>query len=133
MHVEESVAFVHHIRVRYGEVDMQRVVFNANYLAYCDDAADLWFRSLGAALEDDVWDVMVKRVEITWSGAARVHDEIVIELGVSRWGNTSFDVSFAGAVDGSPVFTATITYVAVLTGTSQPVPVPDDFRAKASS
>ena len=28
---------------------MQRVVFNAHYLAYCDDAADLWFRSLGAA------------------------------------------------------------------------------------
>ena len=33
-----------HVRVRYGEVDMQRVVFNAHYLAYCDDAADLWFR-----------------------------------------------------------------------------------------
>ena len=30
---------------------MQRVVFNANYLAYCDDAADWWFRSLGARLE----------------------------------------------------------------------------------
>ena len=28
--------WVHRIRVRYGEVDMQRVVFNAHYLAYCD-------------------------------------------------------------------------------------------------
>ena len=127
------MAFVHRVRVRYGEVDMQRVVFNANYFAYCDDAADLWFRSLGAALEDDVWDVMVKRAEITWTGAARVHDEIAIELSVSRWGNTSFDVFFAGTVGGSPVFTATITYVAVLTGTSRPVPVPDEFRAAAAA
>ena len=39
--------FIHRVRVRYGEVDMQRVVFNAHYLAYCDDAADLWFRTLG--------------------------------------------------------------------------------------
>jgi acyl-CoA thioesterase FadM len=28
--------------VRYGEVDMQRVVFNAHYLAYCDDAVERW-------------------------------------------------------------------------------------------
>jgi acyl-CoA thioester hydrolase len=127
-----AMAFMHRIRVRYGEVDMQRVVFNANYLAYCDDAADLWFRSLGAALEDDEWDVMVKRAEITWSGAARVHDEIAIELHVSRWGNTSFDVSFAGAVAETPVFTATITYVAVKTGTHHPMRVPDHFRAAAA-
>jgi acyl-CoA thioester hydrolase len=127
------MAFLHRIRVRYGEVDMQRVVFNANYLAYCDDATDLWFRSLGAALEEDEWDVMVKRAEITWSGAARVHDEIAIELHVSRWGNASFDVAFAGAVGETPVFTATITYVAVKTGSHQPVPVPDSFRAAATA
>ena len=34
--------YVHHIRVRYGEVDMQRVVFNSHYLAYCDDAVESW-------------------------------------------------------------------------------------------
>lgn len=47
------MTYTHHIRVRYGEVDMQRVVSNAHYLAYCDDAADLWYRSLGAGPEDD--------------------------------------------------------------------------------
>ena len=38
------MAYVHTIRVRYGECDMQRVVFNANYFAYCDDAVDAWTR-----------------------------------------------------------------------------------------
>ena len=127
------MAFVHHVHVRYGECDMQRVVFNAHYLAYCDHAADLWFRSLGAGLEAGTWDVMVKKATITWDGAARVHDDLAIALSVSRWGNTSFDVRFEGTVDDAPVFTADITYVAVVTGTTETVPVPDEFRVAASS
>jgi acyl-CoA thioester hydrolase len=128
-----TVAYVHRVRVRYGECDMQRVVFNAHYLAYCDDAADLWFRSLGAALEGGTWDVMVKKATVTWDGAARVHDELAIEVSVSRWGTTSFDVRFDGTVGQAPVFTAVITYVTVVTGTTDTVPVPEDFRAAASA
>jgi acyl-CoA thioester hydrolase len=123
--------YVHHIRPRYGEVDLQRVVFNAHYLAYCDDAADLWFRSLGAALEGGEWDVMVKKATITWSGGATVHDDLAIAVEVVRWGTSSFDVRFAGTVEGAPVFEAVLTYVAVKTGTKETVRVPDDFRAAA--
>ena len=126
------MSYVHHVRVRYGEVDMQKVVFNAHYLAYCDDAADVWFRSMGAALEAGDWDVMVKKASITWSGGAKVHDDLAIEVAVRRWGNTSFDVGFDGSVDGVPVFSADITYVAVRTGTTETVRVPDAFRAAAS-
>jgi acyl-CoA thioester hydrolase len=127
------MSYVHHVRVRYGEVDMQKVVFNAHYLAYCDDAADLWFRSLGAALEAGDWDVMVKKATITWTGGAKVHDDLTIEVAVRRWGNTSFDVGFDGRVDGVPVFSADLTYVAVRTGTTETVRVPDAFRAAAAS
>ncbi|MGK2949693.1 MAG: acyl-CoA thioesterase [Acidimicrobiales bacterium] len=124
--------FVHHVRPRYGEIDMQKVVFNAHYLAYCDDAADLWFRAVGAELEAGWWDIMVKTATVTWSGAARVHDDLRIELGVERWGNTSFDVRFDGTVGATEVFTALLTYVAVRTGTLETVRVPDDFRAAAT-
>jgi acyl-CoA thioester hydrolase len=126
------MGYVHHVRVRYGEVDMQQVVFNAHYLAYCDDAADLWFRSIGALLEGGTWDVMVKKATITWEGGAKVHDDLAIAVGISRWGNTSFDVRFTGTVAGAPIFTADLTYVAVRTGTTDTVPVPGDFRAAAS-
>ena len=127
-----TMPYVHHVRVRYGECDMQRVVFNANYLAYCDDAADWWFRSLGALLEAGEWDVMVKKATVTWDGAAKVHDDLAIAVSVSRWGNSSFDVRFDGTVEGEAVFTADITYVAVVTGTTETVPVPAEFRAAAS-
>jgi acyl-CoA thioester hydrolase len=125
------MAYRHEIRIRYGEVDMQRVVFNAHYLAYCDDAADVWFRSLGAGLENAEWDVMVKRADVTWHGNASVHDVLAIDLDVRRWGTTSFDVGFEGTVDGDPVFTAIITYVVVKTATTETLPVPDEFRAAA--
>jgi acyl-CoA thioester hydrolase len=123
------VSYVHRVRPRYGEIDMQRVVFNAHYLAYCDDAADSWFRLVGAGLEDDWWDVMLKRADITWSGAARLGDDLAIAVEVRRWGRSSFEVGFAGAVDDRPVFDAVVTYVAVRTSTTETIPVPEDFRS----
>lgn len=127
------MTFRHEIRVRYSEVDIQRVVFNSHYLAWCDDASDLWFRSLGAGLEDDWWEVMVKRAEIVWEGGATIGDTVAIDISVTRWGTTSFDVLFHGTVRGAHVFDATITYVAVRTGTKETVRVPDDFRTAAGS
>jgi acyl-CoA thioester hydrolase len=123
----------HEIRPRYSEIDMQRVVFNAHYLAYCDDAAGEWFRLLGVTLDDDWWDVMLKRADITWDGATRLGDRLTIDVGVARWGTTSFDVRFDGAVGDRHVFTAVITYVAVKTGTTETIRVPDDFRAAAGA
>src|SRR3546814_5168598 len=98
--------YVHHIRPRYAEVDSQRVVFNAHYLTYCDDAADLWFRHLGTDVEAGGWDIMVKKATVTWSGGATVHDDLAIAVEVVRWGNTSFDVQFAGTVERSEEHTS---------------------------
>ena len=121
--------YVHHVRIRYGEVDMQQVVFNAHYLAYCDDAADLWFRSLQGGIAAGTWDVMVKKATITWDGGARVHDDLAIALSVSRWGNSSFDVRFDGSVDGQRRFDVVVTYVNVAPGTHAPAAIGDDVVA----
>src|ERR671910_1039928 len=37
-----AVPYRHTLRIRYGECDMQGIVFNAHYLAYCDDAFGAW-------------------------------------------------------------------------------------------
>ena len=39
-------AYRHSIDVRWGEVDMQGVVFNAHYLAYIDDTLERWLRGV---------------------------------------------------------------------------------------
>ncbi len=119
------------LRVRYYEFDMQRVVHNSVYLAWCDEVADRYFRAAGMGVGD--WDVMVKTATVTWTTGATVGDEVVIEPTVGRWGNTSFDVTFDGTRDGAPLFTASVTYVGVETGTARTVRVPDDFRVAVAA
>ena len=124
--------FVHHVHVRYGECDMQQVVFNANYMAYCDDAMECWFQSVGMRMLDHGWDFMLKKAVIEWQSSATVAEVIDIALHVARWGTTSFDVSFVGTVGERPVFTMQITYVGVRLGTSDTMPPPDEVRAALS-
>jgi acyl-CoA thioester hydrolase len=121
--------FRHEIPVRYGEVDMQGVVFNAHYLAYCDDAMDRWLRTLDVRFEQLGWDLMLKRTELTWHGGAGLGDTLVLDLGVRRWGTTSFDVAFVGTVVERLVFEAVITYVGVRAGTTEPLAPPPAVRS----
>lgn len=127
------MTYVHRIRVRYGDCDMQRVVFNAHYLAYCDDAVEQWFAAKGVNVFDVGWDVMLKKSVLEWQGSATVHETIDISVEVVRWGNTSFDVLFTGTVDGRPVFTNTITYVGVKLGTTETMAPPEDIKALLSA
>jgi len=127
------VAYEHRIRVRYGECDMQRVVFNAHYTAYCDDAVDTWFREVlapdGGGYESVGFDVMVKKIELVWHSPLVFGETAVLACSVGRWGTASFDVAIAGTAGGEPRFDATITYVSVVPGEHRPTPVPEQVRA----
>ena len=119
--------FRHSIRVRYGECDLQGVVFNAHYLAYFDDAMDHRLRA-GGWSEVAGWEIMLKRTEITWHGAVTVEDMLDIDVSVVRWGRTSFDVSFDGSVSGDSRVEGETTYVVVDGGGHEPAPIPDVLR-----
>jgi acyl-CoA thioester hydrolase len=144
------MSYRHEIRVRYAEVDMQKHVFNAHYATYVDDSSDTWFRQAigtdyGNNLHDSGdgvaaaqgaragsgggFDVVLKRMEITWHGAATWGDLLAVDVEVRRWGTTSFDLGFEGSVDDSPVFSALVTYVSVDEGSTRPVPIPDFVRS----
>ena len=118
----------HEIEVRYGEVDLQRVVFNAHYLAYVDDAMDRWMRQLDADFERLGWDFMVKRADLVWSGAAGLGDTIVVDSEVSSWGRTSFTVRHRLSVGDREVLVAAVTYVGVGHGTNRPLAPPPEIR-----
>jgi acyl-CoA thioester hydrolase len=122
------------IVVRYQEVDLQNVVFNAHYLSYCDLTSVGWFRStIGWTGIGDPTDWMLVKAVIEWQGPARYGDVLDVECGVSRWGTTSFDVAFRGTVEARPVFTATITYVTVDPETHDKVVIPDRMRTALGS
>jgi len=126
--------YVHTVRVRYGECDMQRVVFNANYFVYCDDAVDTWTRF---ALADELkkagtstdlhavgFDFMLKTTQLTWHSPVKFGDTLDMDCEVSRWGRSSFDVVIKGSVRGELRFDATIVYVSVDPTTQRPAPIP---------
>lgn len=130
------------IRVRYGECDMQRVVFNPNYFVYCDDVMDCWTR---VALADELaaagtttdlhavgFDFMLKKIELTWTSPVRFGDTIDATAEVVRWGNSSFDVAIVGAVAGDTRFEALITYVSIDPVSQRPAPVPAVVREALS-
>lgn len=128
-----TAPYVHRLRVRYGECDMQHVVFNANYLAYCDDAVECWLADRGVQANAHGWDFMLKKATLEWQGTATVHDTLAITVEASRWGNTSFDVSFSGTVGDRSVFTTVITYVGVKLGTLETMPPPEEVKRALSS
>ena len=75
---------------------MQKVVFNANYLAYIDDATDTWMRTALGEFETTGFDFMVKKITIEWQSAARFGEQLELDVEVRRWGTSSFDVGVTG-------------------------------------
>jgi acyl-CoA thioester hydrolase len=122
--------FTHRVRVRYAEVDAQRVVFNAHWLTYCDDACTRFVESLGYQGADwsEVLDLMLVRAVLEWSGPAGFDEWVDIAVEPVRIGTTSFDLRYRATVDGRPACTAVITYVSVEPGTHAPTPVPARLR-----
>ncbi len=121
--------FRHHIRVRSGDIDAQRVVFNPHYLAYVDDTVDTWFRTaVGVDVRELGWSTMLKAAAVEWHASARLGHVLDLEAAVERWGTTSFEVGVRGRVEHRPIFTAVLTYVSVEPDTLTPMTTPDSVR-----
>ena len=122
--------FFHRLRVRWAEVDMQKIVFNAHYLMYFDTAiADYW-RALALPYEEAMHqlqgDLYVKKATVEFHASARMDDRLDVAMKCSRIGNSS--MLFTGAIfRGEDVLiTCELVYVFAdpATQTSRPVPQP---------
>lgn len=129
------MTFTYSYRIRYGDCDMQKVVWNPNYFGFCDDAVDVWVRT---ALQDHLdqtndpstlhsigFDFMLKKTTGTWSAPVKFGDIFDMECSIQRWGNTSFDVRVNGTVNGEERFVGEFVYVSVDPVSQRPVPIPD--------
>ena len=119
----------HTLRVRYGEVDQQGVVFNAHYLAYMDDALENWLSTLGDLRREHGWEMMLKKTTVEWQGSVGSGDRLDIDMGVVSWGRTSWTVGYVGTCEGEPVFTGEVVYVSVKLGDNTAMETPAAIRA----
>jgi acyl-CoA thioester hydrolase len=87
-----SERFVHSFRVRYGECDIQGIVFNANYVAYFDlGITELWRQAFGSykTMEERGIDMVVGEVGVEFKRPARFDDLVSLSLAIERLGTTS--------------------------------------------
>lgn len=81
------------LRVRWAEVDMQRIVFNAHYLTYFDTAMTDYWRTLAIPYEDAMHrlgsEPYLKKVTLEYDASARDGDVLTVGMRCVRVGNSS--------------------------------------------
>src|SRR6195952_3236308 len=81
------------LRVRWAEVDMQKVVFNGHYLMYVDTAMGNYWRALAlpyeATLEALDGDLFVRRSTLDYLAPARYDDALEVGIRFESAGTSS--------------------------------------------
>lgn len=120
--------FHHDLRVRWSEVDGQRIVFNGNYLTYMDIAyAEYLRREL--KLSDGMPDTVIAKTTLEFKQSAQFDDVLSIWVRTSRLGRTSMTVDFTITKVDEVLFEAQTVYVYIESETKQPAAVPDKWRS----
>ena len=111
------------IRVRWGEVDAQGVVFNPNYFVYADVAATEFFRAAGVMSGDhpDMGQSYVVDARASFRASARFDDLLDVQVSVPRIGRSSYDLRVEIRRDGDLLTEVSLTYVRALDGRSEPL------------
>jgi len=130
----------HRLRVRWAEVDMQKVVFNSHYLTYIDTAfADYW-RAIGLAYPDGyvdkyASDIFLRKATVEYLGSAHYDDELAVHCRVSKLGKSSITYLFeiwrdAPEPSPAPLITAELVYVNADPRTMKAAPLPEELRSR---
>lgn len=122
------------LRVRYAETDRMGVVYNANYLIWCEVGRVEFMRALGgsyAELEAQGYGLAVAEATVRYLAPARFDDLVRIEttlVGV-RSRAVTFDYLILHAETGTRLATARTALVSI-DGAGRPIAMPPEFRAK---
>lgn len=126
----QDYRFFHRLRVRWAEVDMQKIVFNAHYLMYFDTAISGYWRAMALPYEEAMHsldgDLYVKKASVEYHGSARYDDTLEVGLKCARIGNSS--IAFVGGIfrGDTLLISSELIYVFAdpRSQTSRPVPQP---------
>jgi acyl-CoA thioester hydrolase len=124
--------FRYFLRVRYGECDPQRVVFNARYGDYVDLAVAEYFRALGfeKEIQTGELDYQLVKQTIEWRAPARYDQVLEASVATKHLGTTSFTLQadFRIADEDRVIVTSETVYVHVDTHTLTKAPLPPHVR-----
>ncbi|BCJ85461.1 acyl-CoA thioesterase [Effusibacillus dendaii] len=133
----EGFRFNYRLRVRYSEIDGQKIVFNAHYLTYLDCAVTEYFRD-GLQLdmiklaEQDIFDVVLAKTTLEFKSPAHLDDWLQIWVKTAEMGKSSMKIDFAVCREGEqePLVSAQTVYVSYDGHNKRSRPIPDFVRER---
>ena len=125
------------LRVRWAEVDMQKIVFNGHYLTYIDTAVADYWRAIGLPypegyVERYANDLYLRKATVEYLGSARYDDLLTVCCRVTRLGRSSMTFAFEiyrEAADAALV-TAELVYVNADPSSMKAAPLPEELRSR---
>ncbi|RYX91957.1 MAG: YbgC/FadM family acyl-CoA thioesterase [Comamonadaceae bacterium] len=135
--VRSDFRFFHRLRVRWAEVDIQKIVFNPHYLMYFDVAVTDYWRALALPYEDAMQvlggDMYLRKAGVEFHRSAHFDERLDVALKCRRVGNSS--IIFDGAIfRGQELLIGVeLVYVFADPSSQTPTPVPAVFRALLSA
>ena len=137
---EDAFPFSHTLRVRYSEIDGQKVVYNSHYLTYLDVAITEYFRNLGIAfLESSAFDIALVKATLEFKRPARLDDLLDVWVSIPRLGTSSFTARFRisphkeRGENDEPYLEAEVIYVSYSQEEGRAVPIPGWVRERIES
>jgi YbgC/YbaW family acyl-CoA thioester hydrolase len=122
--------FTERHRVRWAEVDMQHIVFNAHYLMYFDTAVAGYWRAMAMpyheTMQSMAGDFYARKATVEYEASARYDDVLHTGVRCARIGNSSLLLQCAVFRDEQRLVHGELVYVFAdpATQTSKPVPAP---------
>jgi len=122
------------LRVRWAEVDMQKIVFNGHYLTYIDTAIAEYWREIGLPypagyVERYGTDIYLRKATLEYLGSARYDDLLTVCCRVARLGRSSMTFVFEIYRDAELLISAELIYVNA-DSSMKAAPLPEDLRER---
>jgi len=129
----EAFPFKHRQRVRFGETDMQNVVYYANYLLYAEVGRVAYLRALGLLYSDLVakgLDFTIGEASVRYRAPLRFDEEFDIKVRVGEVRHSSWALEYAvDRADGLHCADMTTVQVMIDRASRRAARIPEDLRA----
>jgi acyl-CoA thioester hydrolase len=126
-------SFAHRQRVRFGETDLQGVVYYANYLVFAEVGRIAYLRELGFVYERDLLargvDFTIGEARVRYHAPLRFDEEYDIKVRVGEIRHSSWAFEYAiDRADGLHCADASTIQVMLDRASLRPTRIPDQLR-----
>ena len=133
----DEFRFAQRLRVRWAEIDAQKIVFNGHYLMYFDTAIAGYWRALAMPYHETLQsldgDLFVRKATVEYLGSARYDDVLDVGVRCRRIGTSSITFECGVFRQASLLVSGELVYVFANPEDQKSRPVPESLRAALQS